>query len=478
MRVGSDGVGGVPHDAEGGRSATTRTSADAAARGPGGGFIQLLALLKGAVAEPKAGEVGEGEDADDSAREGDGAATDDGASPQAAQAAAAAHAAADVVVTLSRGCTASAGRAAAQRASAKQAVDPKLVGAGATEVSSDGTGTGAPVTRLARANGDPVACAGRAASAPGASLATTLHDARVPEAGADGVGTTTAGPPAQHARVGSQGRAAVPQEMPAVACAARPGPASPSATEPPPASGTVLARQVLRSFADAADGGHANEREGRGAADSPETIEPAPVQGAGRSAALSVAHGRDEGPVPAVGGDHAADGRELNGATRAPGDASGVAKPLPEVPRASIASGAASGLPSWIERVASAQRLAAGRNAEALLFDLEPNGLGRIEVRLSVGRDGVRTQIFTEHEQTRTLLANQQSQLAAVLERNELRLESFVVDLGLGGEAGHDARHQPTDVEAFDQTGLVSSSAADDLAGEALPVAGLVSVRA
>jgi flagellar hook-length control protein FliK len=240
----------------------------------------------------------------------------------------------------------------------------------------------------------------------------------------------------------------------------------------------VFARQVLRSFADAGNGAHAKEQEGRDQAESPEVAEPAPVQGAGKSAAVSVAHGSDDAPGPAVGADNGQAARELGGATHAPRDAVDVAKPAPEVPRASVASGAVPGLPSWIERLASAQRLGASSKGEALHFDLEPNGLGRIEVRLSVGRDGVRTQIFTEHEHTRTLLANQQSQLAAAFERNELRLESFLVDLGLGGEAGRDARHEPTDVNAFDQTGLVSSSTADDVVAEALPVAGLVSVRA
>ena len=115
--------------------------------------------------------------------------------------------------------------------------------------------------------------------------------------------------------------------------------------------------------------------------------------------------------------------------------------------RAALADGGS--LPGWIERLTNPQRLAAARRTNALRFDLEPAGLGRIEVRLSFGRDGVRAQVFAEHEHTRALIAQQQPQLAGAFERNDLRLESFLVDLGFGGEGSGEARREVEDPDAF-----------------------------
>ena len=144
-----------------------------------------------------------------------------------------------------------------------------------------------------------------------------------------------------------------------------------------------------------------------------------------------------------------------------------------------FASGEA-GLPSWVERLASPEGLAATRRGNTLHLDLEPNGLGRIELRLTFGRDGVRASVLTEHEQTRTLLASQQPQLAAALERNDVRLESFLVDVGAqSGGDGREAWRDATDPAAFDQIGLVHTSTSEPVLDEtATPTRGLVNVRA
>ena len=91
----------------------------------------------------------------------------------------------------------------------------------------------------------------------------------------------------------------------------------------------------------------------------------------------------------------------------------------------------------------------------------------------------MRAQVFAEHDHTRSLIANQQPQLAAAFERNDLHLESFLVDLGLGADGGGDARREAADVEAFDDLGLVSSSRPDADDGESIAsISGLVNVRA
>lgn len=144
-----------------------------------------------------------------------------------------------------------------------------------------------------------------------------------------------------------------------------------------------------------------------------------------------------------------------------------------------FASGEA-GLPSWVERLASPDGLAATRRGNTLHLDLEPNGLGRIELRLSFGRDGVRASVLTEHEHTRTLLASQQPQLAAALERNDVRLESFLVDVGAqSGGDGREAWRDATDPAAFDQIGLVHTPTSEPVLDDPVtPTRGLVNVRA
>ena len=95
--------------------------------------------------------------------------------------------------------------------------------------------------------------------------------------------------------------------------------------------------------------------------------------------------------------------------------------------------------PRWGERVVDAIRLSAVRGGEIRLR-LEPEGLGHIDVRLHVQGDGVRAVIVAEHESTRALLASQQQVLYEALERSDLRLSGFSVDVGSGGGAASFAR--------------------------------------
>ncbi|MBM4244990.1 MAG: flagellar hook-length control protein FliK, partial [Deltaproteobacteria bacterium] len=172
----------------------------------------------------------------------------------------------------------------------------------------------------------------------------------------------------------------------------------------------------------------------------------------------------------------------LAGASGDGGSASGVSTSTERLRASGFLSGESS-LPSWVERLASHDGLAAARRGEALHLDLEPHGLGRIEIRLSLGRDGLRASLITEHEHTRHLLASQQPQLAAALERSELRLESFLVDVGAhAGGDGREAWRDATDPAAFDRIGMVHvaerDAAPDDPFRAATASRGLVSVRA
>ena len=95
----------------------------------------------------------------------------------------------------------------------------------------------------------------------------------------------------------------------------------------------------------------------------------------------------------------------------------------------------------------------------------------------------MRAAVVAEHEHTRTLLASQQPQLAAALERNDVRLESFLVDVGTqSGGDGREAWRDRTDPTAFDQIGLVHGREPDAPAEAAPPAAlggrSLVNVRA
>ncbi|MCC6764868.1 MAG: flagellar hook-length control protein FliK [Deltaproteobacteria bacterium] len=98
--------------------------------------------------------------------------------------------------------------------------------------------------------------------------------------------------------------------------------------------------------------------------------------------------------------------------------------------------------PRWGERVADAVRLSAVRGGGEIRLQLEPEGLGHIDVRLHVQGDGVRAVIVAEHESTRALLTSQQQVLHEALQRSDLRLSDFSVDVGSGGGAASFARSE------------------------------------
>ena len=75
------------------------------------------------------------------------------------------------------------------------------------------------------------------------------------------------------------------------------------------------------------------------------------------------------------------------------------------------------------------------RGGGEIRLQLEPEGLGHIDVRLHLQPDGVRAVIVAEHESTRALLASQQHVLQDAFNRSDLRLSGFSVDVGSGGGA-------------------------------------------
>jgi flagellar hook-length control protein FliK len=89
----------------------------------------------------------------------------------------------------------------------------------------------------------------------------------------------------------------------------------------------------------------------------------------------------------------------------------------------------------WSERVSDAVRLSALRGGGEIRLQLEPEGLGHIDVRLDLHADGVRAVIVAEHESTRALLQSQQQTLHDAFGRSDLRLSGFSVDVGSGGAA-------------------------------------------
>ncbi len=91
--------------------------------------------------------------------------------------------------------------------------------------------------------------------------------------------------------------------------------------------------------------------------------------------------------------------------------------------------------PRWGDRVADAVRLSSVRGGGEIRLQLEPEGLGHIDVRLHLQADGVRAVIVAEHESTRALLTSQQQVLQDALQRSDVRLSGFSVDVGSGGGA-------------------------------------------
>ncbi len=138
--------------------------------------------------------------------------------------------------------------------------------------------------------------------------------------------------------------------------------------------------------------------------------------------------------------------------------------------------------PRWSERVADAVRLSALRGGGEIRLQLEPEGLGHIDVRIHLRSDGVHAAIVAQHESTRALLTSQQQALHDAFQRSDLRLSGFSVDVGSDGRAASFAR--PDDqgrgdaAPAAPRPSGVTTAAADVLDGATVAAAsGHVSVR-
>ncbi|HZR84492.1 MAG TPA: flagellar hook-length control protein FliK [Candidatus Binatia bacterium] len=137
-------------------------------------------------------------------------------------------------------------------------------------------------------------------------------------------------------------------------------------------------------------------------------------------------------------------------------------------------------LPPWVERVLDAVKLGQRRDGAEMRVSLEPQGLGAIEIHLRVQGDGVRAVLLAEHEGTRALLAHQQRALSDALERSDLRLASFSVDVGTGDDSEPAAPEEDDDLivaPAVRRRALAGEPAAAPSAGADPHPGGRLSVR-
>ncbi len=70
------------------------------------------------------------------------------------------------------------------------------------------------------------------------------------------------------------------------------------------------------------------------------------------------------------------------------------------------------------------------RDGGQMRLTVHGDGLGDIELRVTVRENGVHASIAAQHDEARQLLNSQRSDLVAALQRSNLRLESFTVDVG------------------------------------------------
>ncbi len=152
----------------------------------------------------------------------------------------------------------------------------------------------------------------------------------------------------------------------------------------------------------------------------------------------------------------------------------------PHAERAAPARGDVTAIAPWTERVLESVRVATVRGGGEMRLRLEPAGLGHIDVRISLAHDGVRAAIVAEHGATRTLLQREQHLLEAALERSEMRLAGFSVDVGFGGSsafpgAPHDGT--PMRAGAFPASAEVEPTAATPIVLDDASGAGRLSVR-
>ena len=125
----------------------------------------------------------------------------------------------------------------------------------------------------------------------------------------------------------------------------------------------------------------------------------------------------------------------------APGPSALSAAPAREVPRASHAHDAgapespAARTPDAVHQVERLVRLDELRprpvhDGGDMRLELSPEGLGRIEVRVSVRDDGVQANLLAQQQHAREALELHRPALEAALGRSSLRLEGFTVGLG------------------------------------------------
>lgn len=505
MRVAAqEGIGAGPHDAGGTRGA------GGAAGSAGGAFLALLALLQNGGA---AGEVAVTPGTPDAS--GADGEPSDAADPVAGNAAAegvvvtlsvaANTTAAAIAVTPDAGTQAPAGTSgAAAVASAQAAASGAVVQgfaaiAGGTADPGPSTGEGPGFAGHPPTTDGATALVADAAAKPAkvdtAALARSTHGSVAN--GAAALAGTAAARPGREAR-GAGAHTTAGTEAGNDAPGAPTSSDAAATTAATASSDRTAAQQALADEAThgrvrrAADGARHEPRIADGdddvAADDDAFAAPRGTTGGGVTRELPAGVRVLSEPLPlqsgqAHGAQHGAiDGARADVLAATRGDAatgSDAGSGTTRVRASGFAAGEA-GLPSWVERLASPEGLAATRRGNTLHLDLEPNGLGRIELRLSFGRDGVRASVLTEHEHTRTLLASQQPQLAAALERNDVRLESFLVDVGTqSGGDGREAWRDASDFAGEGDVGLVHAATSDSVLDEQVPLArGLVNVRA
>ena len=175
------------------------------------------------------------------------------------------------------------------------------------------------------------------------------------------------------------------------------------------------------------------------------------VEGAGTEDGLSASH--DEGSLSrlttGVGSETAASSVARSVDTTVAGGNAGAHAPVSPpsgdgattapATHAEAASGARRGadasISPWAERVVESVRVATLRGGGEMRLHLEPAGLGHIDVRITLAHDGIHASIVAEHDSTRALLRNEQHLLHAALERSDMHLAGFSVDLGSGGSS-------------------------------------------
>jgi hypothetical protein len=509
MRV-ADGVSALPQGTGQGRGAEgTEAAEPAAGATPGASnfLLHLLALLQGvtsspaAAASPPADEQAPPDHGDEETL----AIPGDGAAPVVAEAAGATAGVTATIVAPAAGggespATAAAGGEGAEGESgpppavgektgrATQAASrPAIPATGTTPPPAAGA-SAAPESQAGYHRQPPAATRsaidGAASRTPGAPEAPPERAPRaaLTKAGAAPDRAAAAPAPAGAGQGGSEGvQDAVRSTTPVVRAAER-APGGDEAARPAAAATAALAAaqtsepggaeasaaEAERDPAKAAAAAHGG-RSG-GAAAAPGEADREPPSAAGETVHLAAREQQAGAPEPSP-----RDGEQATGVTlREPLARSAVAS-RGETARAQAGEGGT--LPSWIEHVGAAARLQ-DRRTTTLRFALEPRGLGRIEVRLSVGHDGVRAAVVAEHEHTRALIATQQGVLATALERNDLRLASFAVDLGLAADLERDGRGPSDDPAAFTDLARLLADEDDDVIERHSPVTGQLSVRA